>query len=424
MIGIIGINHKTAPVDVRERFVFKEQEIEQFIGVLKKECEVGGGVVLSTCNRTEVIFTVQSECNAGNFTRLVQKLADFKDIKIDLKEHFYTYSDEDAVKHLFQVAAGLDSLVLGENQVLGQVKEAYRISSERKLTETVLNRLFHKAFEAGKKVRTDTSINEGASSVGFAAVEVASKIFGDLSRHSTLLIGAGETGELVLQSLTDRGCRSIFVTNRTKKRAEDLAARYEAEVVDFKDFRLHLQGCDIIITSTASMTPLVQYEDVREAARKRKDRPIFFIDLSVPRDISDEVKKLENVFLYNIDDLQEVVAHNSEKRKNEIRKAQKIIKVIVADFHTWVRSLNLTPTIGSLKVKLKSITDNELKNLAHKITEEEYQRVSDFAHMVNKKYLGLVIKNLKALSHDGSKIEYIEMVNRLFELSIDTRDTE
>ena len=416
MIGIVGINHKTAPVSIRERFVFQEDEIALFLGLLREKGHADEAVLLSTCNRTELIFYVGAECTSSSFNRLIRHLVEFKGIKSGIEDHFYTYSDREAIDHLFQVAAGLDSLVLGENQVLGQVKEAYRVSADKNLTGAVLNRLFHRAFEAGKKVRTETAINKGASSVSYAAVEVASKIFGDLTRHSVLLIGAGETGELVVQSLVERGCENIHIANRTRQRAEKLAEKYSAHVVEFRDFRERLADYDIIVTSTASKDLLIDYADVKKALQRRKGHPIFFIDLSVPRGISEEIKKLENVFLYNIDDLDEVVAHNYEKRKNEIEKADKITSKIVAEYLIWLSSLSLAPTIGLLKEKLNAMAESELKNLAGKMTEDEHQKVSDFAQFLSKKYLGLVIKNLRSLSNEGRNLEYIRFVNELFSL--------
>ncbi len=416
MIGIIGINHKSAPVEVRERFVFDSQEITRFLGSLKEKNQAGEAVMLSTCNRTELVFYSGRECTTSTFNDLIRQLVEFKEIKSGIEDHFYTYADQDAVDHLFHVAAGLDSLVLGENQILGQVKEAYRISVEKKLTGTVLNRLFHRAFEAGKKVRSDTAINQGASSVSYAAVEVASKIFGDLSRHTVLLIGAGATGELVVESLVERGSRTIHITNRTRKRAVDLAHKHNAHVVEFGDFDRHLAEYDIVITSTSSRSFLIEPGHVQQALQKRKGRPVFLIDLSVPRDISEDVRKLENVFLYNIDDLEEVVAHNYEKRKNEVEKARKITEEMTAEYLAWLSSLNLAPTISSLKNKITAIADSELKNLANKLTEDEHRKVSDFAQFLSKKYLGLVIKNLRSLSNEGRNLEYIRLVNELFNL--------
>jgi glutamyl-tRNA reductase len=416
MIGIVGINHKTAPVKVREQFVFQTEEVIGFLTSLREGGHADEGVLLSTCNRTELIFYSRGECTAHYFNRLIRHLVDFKEIKSGIEDHFYTYTDREAIDHLFHVASGLDSLVLGENQILGQVKEAYRVSAEKKLTGTVLNRLFHRAFEAGKKVRSDTAINQGASSVSYAAVEVASKIFGDLSRHSVLLIGAGETGELVLQSLIERGSTNIHIANRTRKRAENLAGRYHAGVIDFRDFNRRLAEYDIVITSTSAKDLLIGRSDVRGALAQRRGQPVFFVDLSVPRDISEDVKKLENVFLYNIDDLEEVVAHNYEKRENEIEKAGKITSKMTADFLAWMTTLNLAPTISSLKDKITALADSELKSLAKKMTEDEHRKVSDFAQFLSKKYLALIIKNLRSLSNEGRNLEYIRLVNELFNL--------
>ena len=416
MIGIVGINHKTAPLSIRERFVFQEEEITRFLGLLREKGHADEAVLLSTCNRTELIFYVGAECTSSNFNRLIRHLVEFKGIKSGIEDHFYTHSDREAIDHLFHVVAGLDSLVLGENQILGQAKEAYRVSAEKKLTGAVLNRLFHRAFEAGKKVRSDTAINQGASSVSYAAVEVASKIFGDLSRHSVLLIGAGETGALAVQSLVERGSKSIHIANRTRQRAEKLADKHNAHVIEFRDFKEHLAEHDIIITSTASKDLLIDYGDVKAALQRRKGQPVFLIDLSVPRDISEEVKKLENVFLYNIDDLEEVVAHNYAKRKNEIEKADRITAKITADYLTWLSSLTLAPTIILLKEKINAIAESELKNLTGKMTEDEHQKVSDFARFLSKKYLGLLVKNLRSLSNEGRNLEYIRLVNELFSL--------
>jgi glutamyl-tRNA reductase len=417
MIGLVGLNHKTAPVEIREKFVFSEEEIANFIFGLKEENESTEVVVLSTCNRTEVYFNLTKDCDFSSYSYFLNKLGEFKSIKKEINPYFYTVGGREAVEHLLNVAAGLDSMVLGENQVLGQVKEAYRISASRNYTGSVLNKLFHKAFEAGKKVRTDTEINKGASSVSYAAVELASKIFSDLEMHPVLLTGAGETGELVLKSLVERGSNKLFVTNRTYSRAENLAKKYSAEPVRFEELKEQLVNCDIVITSTSSPEPLFSFKMLKEVMKVRRHRTIFLIDLSVPRDIDEKAKHLENVFLYNIDDLDEVVAHNYEKRKHEVKKAEKIIKKIIDEFYSWVSTLNLAPTIDSLSDKLNILTLSGLKNLKSGVTENEFDRMSEFGECIKKKYLGLIIKNLKELSNNGQKPEYINLVNNLFGLS-------
>ncbi|RKX73233.1 MAG: glutamyl-tRNA reductase, partial [Spirochaetes bacterium] len=306
MIGITGINHKSAPVEVREKLSFNEEEIVLFLERLTSETGVKEAVLLSTCNRTEVCFNLPGDDH--NAEKIVKALLASKNIDLEIKKYFYFYYDSHAVKHLLEVSAGLDSMVLGENQILGQVKDAYRISSTRNYTDTVLNRLFHKAFEAGKKVRTETGVNEGASSVSYAAVELAGKIFGRIGSTPILLIGAGETGELVLQSLIERGSTNIHVTNRTFGRAESLAKKYKARVVPFENLREYLAKCDIILSSTSAPYPIITTPLMKEVMKERKNRTGFLIDLSVPRDIEDGVRDIENLFLYNIDDLEEVVA--------------------------------------------------------------------------------------------------------------------
>jgi glutamyl-tRNA reductase len=416
MIGLVGLNHKTAPVEIREKFVFSEEEIVRFISGLKGENESTELVVLSTCNRTEVYFNLTKNCDFRNFSYVLKKLAEFKKIKKEINPYFYTLSGREAAEHLFKVAAGLDSMVLGENQVLGQVKEAYRISASRKYTGSVLNKLFHRAFEAGKKVRTETEINKGASSVSYAAVELASKIFSDLEGHPVLLTGAGETGELALKSLVERGSKRLFITNRTYSRAEKVAEKFNAVPVRFEELEARLTDCDIVITSTSSREPLFSFKMVKEVMKVRRHRTIFLIDLSVPRDIDEKVKIIENVFLYDIDDLEEVVAHNYEKRKHEIKKAEKIISRVNDEFFSWVSTLNLSPTIDSLYDKLNNMTSSGLKNLKNSVTENEFVKMSEFGELIKKKYLGLIVKNLKELSNNGQKPEYINLVNNLFGL--------
>ncbi len=416
MIGIVGINYKSAPINIREQFVIDKESQESFLISLAENTNIKKAAVLSTCNRSEIYFTKFKHCNESDFNSILTHFCAYKNIKADLKSHFYSYSGENAVKHIFNVASGLDSMILGENQILSQIREAYRISVSCNFTDTVLNRVFHKAFEAGKRVRTETSINAGASSISFAAVELAIRLFKDLATRSVLLIGAGETGELALQSLTKRGCRNIFITNRTFSRAEKLVKKYNAEPVQFKDLYEHLIKCDIIIGSSSSKTSIIQYSRMQEIIEKRHNRPIFFIDLSVPRIVEEEIKKIKNVYLYNIDDLEKIVADNFGKRQGEIVKANAIVNDVANDFISWYKTLNLKPTIELLTEKYKSILSSELKSIKNKMDHNEYKKVSEFEDIIKGKYLGLIIKNLKTLTNNGEKLEYINLVNNLFSL--------
>lgn len=416
MIGVIGLDHKTATVEIRERVTFDEKEIERFIHELQKTEPFAEVVVLSTCNRTEIYFNSPKPCGSRDLNALIRFLCEFKGIRQNIHNLFYTFQEEQAVSHLFRVAAGLNSMVLGENQILGQVKTAYRISASRRLTATVLNRLFHKAFEVGKMVRSDTRINEGASSLGYAAVELAVRIFANLSEHPVLLIGAGQTGELVLDSLVQRGNRHLHVANRTFKRAEELAGKYGAKAVAFDRLDDYFLHCDVIITSTASRTPLVRLEFLREIMQRRHNRSLFLIDLSVPRDVEESIKGLEEVFVYDVDDLEMVVAHNHKRRRREVEKADRIIQRHTSDFFSWLSTLNLAPTIALLKNRLESISEKELGSLKNRLPAETYDKVREFSEFLKGKYLGLIVKNLKTLSRDGRQLDHIDMVNNLFDL--------
>ncbi len=417
MIGILGLNHKTAPVHIRECLAFTEDEIVTICTEYRALKTDGEIVILSTCNRSEVYFSISRSCEQKDFRTLEGILLGLRQIDSgDLDKSLYRYSDREAVDHLFRVASGLDSMVLGENQVLGQVKEAYRISSSRKITSTIFNRLFHMAFETGKRVRSETRINEGASSISYAAVELASRIFSHLPDHPVLLVGAGETGQLVLQSLKERGCDHLHVANRTPERAEKIAADYGAESADFEDLSEALVHSDIVVTSTRSPDPIVTSDLLGPIMKKRRNRPLFCIDLSVPRNIEESVKNIAEVFLYDIDDLNAVVQHNYERRKKEIVRAEEIIEEKSKEFFAWTSHLGLSPTIKKLKTRLGTITSEELTKLSNRLPENEYSRVAEYASFIEGKYLGLIVKKLKDLSKNGQQLEYLDMVSQLFEL--------
>jgi len=416
MIGLVGVNHEKAPVEIRERFAFDEAQIELFVSELLRLEPFGGAVVLSTCNRTEVYVSSPKPCGRRDIGAVQRSLCEFKGAGQEAAQLFYTLQERRAVRHLFRVASGLSSMVLGENQILGQVKSAYRISASRKQTDAVLNRLFHKAFEVGKSVRSETGINEGASSVGYAAVELASRIFENLAELPVLLVGAGETGELVLECLAARGNRHLHVVNRTLERARALAARHGAEAAGFDRLGEQLLHCDVVVTSTASPEPLLRRDALKGIMQRRRGRSLFLIDLSVPRDVEESVREIEEVFLYDVDDLQLVLAHNAEKRKGEVRKAERIVERHTREFFDWLSTLELAPTIAHLKERLASISEEELRALKRRLPEETFQKVEDFGQFLQGKYLGLIVKNLKSLSRNGRRVEYVDLVNELFEL--------
>lgn len=421
MIGVIGINHETAPLDVRGQLAFNAGEIQLFFEYLKDRIEAYEAVLVSTCNRTELYFSINKSCGPAITKDMVSYLLGFKQLPPSDKYEFYRYSDSEAVRHLFRVSAGLNSMVLGENQILGQIKEAYKISTDLKMAGSILSRLFHKAFQSGKRVRSETEINKGASSVSYAAVELSHKVYSSIENHPVLLIGAGEAGDLVLQSLKERGSRKIEIINRTLSRAEALAGKYGASAFGFEELEEALVRNDIVVTSTAADKPVITKELITAVMKKRKNKMLLLIDLSVPRNIEESIRSMGNIFLFNLDDLQEVVAYNFSKRQKEIIKADAIVDELVVEFENWLSGLKLSPTIEQLKEKLGGLMETELCQVENGLSEEEAHCLQKYSSRIHKKYLGLIIKNLKDLSDNGRLVEYIDLVNKLFDLDVSGR---
>ena len=416
MIGVVGLNHKTAPVEIRERFSMREEEICSYIGELRKESPSAELVVLSTCNRTEVYYSLPKDCPFRDTGQILRTLTRFRDLDSVENAWFYSHSRQRAVMHLFRVASGLDSLVLGENEILGQVKNAYRISASRDHTGTFLNRLFHMSFRVGKRVRTETGINQGSSSVGYAAVALAQRAFGELSDLNVLLVGAGDTAELVLKGLQERGGRRVLIANRTRSRAERLAECYGAGVVDLEGLDDHLCRCDLVITSTSAPQPLIREDQVRSCMARRNGRRLVFMDLSVPRDVVEEVAGIPGVRVHDIDDLEQVAAETRRRRKNEIGEAERIIGEVAQEYFEWVRSLRLGPTIASLSRRFDDLTKPQVAAVGKNVSPESAVVMNELAERLKKRYFGEVVKNLRRLTGDGTHTEYLDMVRRLFDL--------
>jgi glutamyl-tRNA reductase len=337
-ILIVGLSHKTAPVEIRERVAFAPTAMEKPLHELSALSAISEGIIISTCNRVE-LCAVSREPEVG-VAQLKRFLSDYHGIFPDeLYPHLYEYQGEEAIRHLFRVASSLDSMVIGEPQILGQIKTAYGYGSEFKTAGLILNRFFHKAFSVAKRVRTETDIASNAVSVSFAAVELARKIFGSLEDKTVLLIGAGEMCELAARHFVNNGASSVLVTNRTFERAEKLAAEFGGRAIAFDDFPYHLQQVDIVLTSTGAPNFILGPKKVEEVLRQRRNKPMFFIDIAVPRDIDPKVNSLDNVYLYDVDDLQGVVQANLKERHKEAKKAEGIIDQEIGQFHRWLSSL-------------------------------------------------------------------------------------
>ncbi len=416
MIGLIGISYKTSSLDVREKFSLSKEEIIPFSELLQNETGISDIVVLSTCNRTEIYFS-QNKHEFHAASKLVYKtLKHFKGVEHKAWQSFFSYANEDAVTHLFEVASGIDSMIIGEDQIIGQIKNAYLHCTEAALTDAVLMRLFQKSFEASKRVRTETKIKMGTTSVSSAAVQKCASLFTDLFGKRVLLIGAGETGSLVLQSLGKNGVQKLTVSNRTPEKALKLAARHNCVPLPFDQVANHLYLYDIVIVATGSAIPLITLEMAENSIKSRNGNQQVFVDISVPRNIEKDVEKLDSVTLFTIDDLQSVVNTNMEKRKESISTASSIIKEITDDYCEWLASRSLRPAIEKIKNNMTKITKGELSEY-NKVNSKEIQKaIDEFSKHLTKKYTRLFIKNLKDITANGRKGESLEIVNGLFRL--------
>lgn len=417
MIGVIGISHKTSTVEIREQFALANDEIIPFSEMLQKETSISDLVVLSTCNRTEIYFS-QSSYNFHLAAKLVYKvLKQYKGVETKHWHSFYSYSGSNAARHLFEVACGIHSLVIGEDQIIGQIKDAYVFCTKAALTDAVLMRMFQKSFEASKRVRTETNIKMGSASISSAAVILCSNLFSNFSDKNVLLIGAGETGTLVLQHLLKKGVKKVVVTNRTETKAQKLAQKYNCLSMPLNQVDSQLHKFGIVIVATGSKVPLITKTSMENSIRKRKNEKQVLIDISVPRNIEKEIETIKNVTLFTIDDLKDVVNKNLDKRKESIRSANVIINEIVDEFDEWVASRALRPAIKAITYNMSKISKEEMSGYNKVKSEEMQHAINDFSKHLTQKYTRLFIKNLKEITSNGKNTESLDFVNELFNIS-------
>jgi len=336
-----------------------------------------------------------------------------------LDSYLYVYEDLEAVKHLFMVASSLDSMIVGEPQILGQLKEAYRDAVEYRTVRVVLNRLLHKSFSVAKRVRTQTCVGSCAVSVSYAAVELARKIFGDLRDKSVLLIGAGEMAELAAEHFLRQGVRRMTVANRTLEKAMELAGRFKAETVSFDRFLEELKVIDIVVSSTGAQRPIIQYRDVRSRMRERRNKPLFFIDIAIPRDIDPMVNEIDNAYVYDIDDLQGVIDLNMEERLNQSQIAEHIINEETVKFQNWMNSLSAVPTIISVRKKAETIRRNEIRKTFSQLpdlSDREKEAIEILTESIIKKFLHDPIVFLKKKAQRNAQAVYMDFTQQLFHL--------
>jgi glutamyl-tRNA reductase len=423
-IVVVGLNHKAAPVEIREKLAFTSHSLEKALQKFIND-DGGGqgyaveGVILSTCNRTE-IYALAKEVDSG-YEAIRRFMADFHQLpQEEFADYLYAYDDREAVAHLFAVASGIDSMIVGEPQILGQVRDAFEEAAAQRAAGGVLSALFRQAIHVGKRARTETGISQNAISVSYAAVELAKKIFGDLGSCQVLLIGAGEMGELTVENLVGNGVKGIIVANRTYQRAVGLAERFGGRAIGLDRIGQALWTADIVISSTESPHFIIKPEMVSEAMWMRRNRPLFLIDIAVPRDIDPAVQRIENTYLYNIDDLQAVVEANIRERRKEVGKVKAIIHEEVAKFMAWFRSLEVVPTITDLKNYAEEIRRAELAKALRRLgdcSEREENIINALTMSIVNKLLHQPIVRLKKHANGHNGYLYTEAIRELFGLS-------
>jgi glutamyl-tRNA reductase len=418
-IVLVGINHKSAPIEVRERLAFSDTACAAGLRSLVDGQIVREGLIVSTCNRVEVLTETASGQLTGTTERVIQFLSREEYLPRSFYEaHLYTHTDDEAVRHLFRVTSSLDSMVVGEPQVLGQVRRAYSIALEAGTAGRILNRLVHHAFRVAKRVRTETGIAANAVSISYMAVELGKKIFKSLKGQTALLIGAGEMAELSARHLVNAGVSRVLLANRTEEPAVRLAAELGGEAVSLDQLSSYLADADIVLCSTAADHYVITEQMAREALSKRRNRPSFFIDISVPRNIDPAVGNIPNVFVFDIDDLESVVSSNIREREREAERAELIVESEIMQFQQALRALDIGPTIGALRQKLQDIAKLEMTNQRNRLgplTPEQERAVEALLISTVNKISHPLLSHMRR-SYDTSDSETIQAWRDIFGL--------
>ncbi|MEK7397773.1 MAG: glutamyl-tRNA reductase [Candidatus Poribacteria bacterium] len=416
----VGVSYKTTPVEVRERLAFDNSQLASMFDRLKSTGKIASCVILSTCNRIE-IYATSKDADAA-LSEVWKLLSDKSGIETEqLKEYLYNFTCQQAITHLFKVVSGLDSMILGEMEILGQVARAYQIACENSASNTVLNVLFQKALKLGKQIHTETRISNGASSVGSAAVELTKQVFNDIQDCSILLIGAGETGRLVAQNLANNGASKVMVCNRSYDKAQELATQFNGCVVPFENLFQNMVNADLVVTCTSAPNYIITKEQLAHIMKMRDYKPIVLIDLAVPRNIEPELSQLKNTYLYNIDDLKDIVDECLKERKLEAEKAEKIIENALDSFARWLNNLHTVPVIKAMTQKGEDIRDSELEKAVRKlgpITEREEKILRSMACSITSKMMNTPIVKLKEYANTKQGYLYTQLAMDLFNIPI------
>jgi len=418
----IGMNHLTAPVELRECLAGDDAKLVSVLSFMRESELIREGIFISTCNRVESLFTTDSPHDARE--AVISMFARLGSIpEKDFISNSYVLEDMDAVAHIFRVASSLDSMVVGEPQILGQIKEAYhRASLMEKTTGVVLNRLMHRAFHTAKRVRTETGISESAVSVSYAAVELAKKFFYGLEGRKVLLIGAGEMAELAARHLLGHGIAELLVANRSFDKAVQVADLFHGRAILFEEIGRYMNETDIVITSTGAREYIVTSDMVRKSTRERRNRPLFLIDIAVPRDVDPAVNKLANTYVYDIDDLSAVVQENSAQRRDEAVKAERIVQEEVIKFERWMKTLDIVPTITALKENTEALRRAEIERslpALGQLTESQLQAVEMLTVSLTDKLINDPILALKSQAGRAGRDSFLDAARKLFNLDAD-----
>lgn len=411
----ISINHRTAPVELREAVYLKEDEIRPFINFVK-ENQIKEGLVLSTCNRTE-IFGIPAN-NEASHEKFQSLLLNFKPAQNITENNFQKFVSREAIRHLFSVATGIDSLLIGDNQVFKQVKDSFQISEDSNFSGYIMHRIFDAAIRAGKRAISETAISEGAVTVSYAAVQLTEKIFSNLNKKSALVIGAGETGEIAAKHLSERGIGNLTVTNRTQNKAERLAEKLNAKVIPFAEFKDSIFKFDIIISATSAPDILVRKDDIKSALKMRNNNPMILMDIAVPRDIDPATKEIDYVFYHDLDSLNIIVDQNLAKRKSEIPKVEKIIEEELDTFWEWYNSLQAAPAIKDLRDFFEEIRNDEVEKNKNKFSAEDQEKLDIVTKRIINKILHHPTIELRkagdSSAHPEESVAKIGIIKELF----------
>ncbi|QAY68281.1 glutamyl-tRNA reductase [Paenibacillus protaetiae] len=417
-IMVVGLNYRTAPVEVRERFTFSEQDLPEALRQLKQSTGVMECVIVATCNRTELYVVVDRHHMCGHYIRSFME-SWFHLPRQQFTNHLYMYEDHDAIKHLFRVASGLDSMVIGETQILGQVKDAFQLAQQHKMTGTLFNMLFKQAVTVAKRAHTETAIGELAVSVSYAAVELGKRIFGAFHKKTVMLLGAGETSELTAKHLVANGATNVIVGNRTYERAATLAQQLNGQAFGLNEAGSRLSDVDIIISSTGASGYVLTKDEVAAAMQRRKSKPLYLIDIAVPRDLDPAIAEVDNVFLYDIDDLEGIVETNLELRRKEAAKIETMIKKEMDAFDSWYKTLGVVPLIRALQTKAEEIHEETLHSLTNKLPdlgEHELKVIRKLTKSIVNQMMQDPILRIKEMAGEKRSDEAMDMFVKLFAL--------